>query len=124
MLLLLVAGTATVPAASADDLFRDPGWQDPVLPHGMQQASPSGMYTMQGSFQPPAGAGLPNGAEAAASGLDDFFGAPARPASTVPKLAPKLAPPPSGVHAVQFGGKATSAAAQPQQPSGMNTSLI
>ena len=106
-------------AASADDLFKDPGWRDPVLPHGMQ-APLSEVPSKQGLLQPPAGPGLSNGA--GASGLDDFFGAPTRPASTAP-LAPKLAPPPSGAHAGQFGVQAKSAAAI-QQANVLNDSLI
>ena len=36
-------------AASTEDLFKDPGWRDPVLPHGVQGPMGSSVPGIQGA---------------------------------------------------------------------------
>ncbi|CAL5225210.1 g7994 [Coccomyxa viridis] len=92
-----------VPAAKEVDLFKDPGWQDPVLnTFGGAPALPST------TFQQPMGSMGSATPSNLGAGLDDFFGAPpSRPAGALGggPLPPRLAPPPPGSHAVQFSPK-------------------
>lgn len=113
----LCAWYVGVPATPTqeDDLFKDPGWQDPVLsafgagpglpgPSQAAQQSMSGHHGMGASMggRPPAARPL---GDAPGTGLDDIFGFPAsKPASlgSGGPLPPRLAPPPPGSHPVQY----------------------
>ena len=97
-------------------MFKDPGWQDPVLgafaagpglpgPSQAAQQSLSGHHGIGASMggRPPAA--RPLGDLPAGAGLDDIFGVPAsKPAglSSGGPLPPRLAPPPPGSHPVQY----------------------
>ncbi len=116
-----------VPAASAekeDDLFKDPGWQDPVLASFAAGPSMPGHHT---NAQQSSGGALSASPAHSGPGLDDIFGgAPSRPAGSmggVP-LPPRLAPPPPGSQAVQFAPKKSPTVAPLGRQTSQPDSLI
>ena len=110
---------AGVPAAPTqeDDLFKDPGWQDPVLGAfgagaGLTGASQAAQQSLSGPHGHGMGANMGGRRPAArplggppGAGLDGILGVPAsKPASVSSEgsLPPRLAPPPPGSTPVHF----------------------